>query len=473
MKRALALALLALAPLGAPAADIAPASTAPRPGAVAYVIPIEGPIDDALLYVLRRGVREANRVGAEVVIFEMDTPGGRVSTAEEILKLLGGIRVPTCTFVNPNAISAGAIIAMGTKRIFMAPGSRIGDAMPILVSPFGGVQEMPESLQEKSTSYVAALIRAAAQENGHDPELAEAMVRRDAAYKIGDEVISKEGRLLTLTNQDAERPVGPEKRPLLSEGTVKGIPELLDRLGLSGVQVRRLEVTPAEKLARWISALSVLLLAGGLLCLYLEYKTPGFGLPGIAGILLLGLWFWGHHVAGLAGLEEIALFIIGVTLLTVEVLFIPGFGFIGVAGIALIFLSLLLGMIERIPGAPLLPSFRDLRPPLAELVGAFAICGVAGWFLARYLPKTNALHHLILETATARTDGFAAAPEDAGLVGLRGTAQTALRPAGIGLFGDRRLDVVTEGEFVEAGAPIVVQQVAGARIVVAPVEGSA
>jgi len=174
---------------------------------VVYVIPIHDMIERGLVYVVRRGVEEAVRQDAAAIVFDMDTPGGRLDAAEEIINIIGSVKVPTYTFVNPSAISAGAIIAMGTDHIYMAPGSRIGDAMPIMMSPFGQVQEMSEALEEKSVSYVASLIRSTAERKAHDPQLAESMVRRKQEFKVGDEIIKRAGELLTLTNKEAEKKV--------------------------------------------------------------------------------------------------------------------------------------------------------------------------------------------------------------------------------------------------------------------------
>jgi membrane-bound serine protease (ClpP class) len=433
---------------------------------IVYIIPIQDVIDDSLIYVIRRGLNEAEDERAVAIIFDMDTPGGRLDSAEEILKLLRGLSVPTYTFVNPNAISAGAIIAMATDHIYMTPGSKIGDAMPIMLSLFGEVQALPEAVQEKSVSYVAAMIRAAAQQKGHDPQLAEAMVRRDTEYKIGDELIAPKGRLLTLTNKDAERKFGPEKRPLLSEGTVTDIDDLLARIGMAGCRQVELKVTLAEEIARIIESFSVIILGLGLLGLYIEFKTPGFGLPGILGIALLAIWFWGSHIAGLAGMEEVILFLVGVILLIVEVVVFPGFGFLGIAGIGLIVLSLLLAMVEHYPGQPWAPTLPQFEVPLTKLSLALIFSFVGLLAVGRFLPKSQAFQRLILSAATHRDAGFQASPNTSHLLGLRGTAKTQLRPAGVALFGDKRMDVVTRGDFLESGAQIVIVETHGNRIIV-------
>lgn len=431
-----------------------------------YIIPIVDVIDDALVYVIRRGLNEALDNNAAAIVFDFDTPGGRIDSAEEILSMLRDLTIPTYSFVNPNAISAGAIIAMGTDHIYMTPGSKIGDAMPIMLTMFGNVDPMPESIEEKSASYVAAMIRAAAQHKGHDPQLAEAMVRRDSEYKIGDEVISKKGRLLTLTNKDAERRVGPDKHVLLSEGTVADLDELLARIGYAANPRHELVVTTAEEIARFIESFSVIILGLGLLGLYIEFKTPGFGLPGILGITLLAVWFWGYSIAGLAGMEEIALFILGLALLVIEVFFIPGFGFVGIGGIVLMVASIVMAMVEHYPGGPWWPAPPQLRVPLMTLAEAVILSAVGLWIASHFLPKTEAFHHLVLESSTARSAGFTASAETGALVGRHGVAETALRPAGVARFDDLRLNVVSRGEFIDAGATLVIAEAHGNRIVV-------
>jgi membrane-bound serine protease (ClpP class) len=444
-----------------------PAGAAPAPthGKV-YIIPIHDVIDTALVYVIRRGLNEADREGAEAIIFDMDTPGGRVDSAEEILNMLRGLKVPTYTLVNPNAISAGAIIAMATDHIYMTPGSKIGDAMPIMLGMTGEVQPMPESVEEKSVSYVAAMIRSAAQHRGHDPQLAEAMVRRDSEYKIGDEVISKKGQLLTLTNKDAERLVGPQKKPLLSRGTVENLDELLRKIGKDNCVRIELTVSTAEEIARFIEAISVILLGLGLLGLYIEFKTPGFGLPGIAGIILIAIWFWGSHIAGLAGLEEVAVFVIGIILILVELFLFPGIVLPGIIGITLVVISILMAMIQDYPGDPWYPSVPQVTSSMVEFAKSLAL-SLAGFALAAaFLPKTATFKKLVLESATSSEEGYTAAADTSSLVGREGVAATRLNPAGSARFGDLRLNVVTRGDFFEAGEPIVVAEARGNRIIV-------
>ncbi|OGV64771.1 MAG: hypothetical protein A2498_01240 [Lentisphaerae bacterium RIFOXYC12_FULL_60_16] len=465
---------VALSPL--PVYAVESVTPATNPPATVYVIPIQGVIERGLVYVVRRGIHQAIDQGASRIIFDMDTPGGRVDSAEDILQATAGLDIPTCTFVNPNAISAGAIIAMGTDAIYMAPHGRIGDAMPIAISPWGAPQPMPENLEEKTVSYVASLIRSAAQRKNHDPQLAEKMVRRETEYRIGDLVIAPSNQLLTLTSEEAERLVGPKdnQRPLLSSGTVRDIPALLKHLDLQDARVVTIEITPAEKMARYIEMMSILFLAGGLLALYAEFKTPGFGVFGFTGIILLAIWFWGHHIAGLAGLGELVLFLTGAILLGIEIFAIPGFGVTGITGITLILISILSAMVPSqpsIPYLPALPSTRYWQEALNTLGIAILTSGVLMFLLSRFLPYTPGFKHLSLDKTLPPSDGFTGAYTEPSMVGQHGVADTPLQPGGFGSFGNRRLSVISQGAFIEKGTAIEVAEVQGNRIVVHSVNG--
>ncbi len=436
-------------------------------GGVVFAIPIHGVMDEALLYVLRRGLRDAENKGARAIVFELDTPGGRVDTAQEILAMLRKVTVPTYAFVNPNAISAGAIIALGMDEIYMTPGSRMGDAMPIMISMLGNIEEMPKGVEEKMTSYVAALVRAAAQEKGHDPLLAEAMVRRELGYKVGDVVFAQPGQLLTLTSQDAARLVGPDRHPVLSQGTVADLDELLNLVGLGGCEIVRLRVTAAERTATFIESISIILLAAGLLGLYIEFKTPGFAWPGILGLLCLAVWFWGSHIAGLAGYEEMLLFIVGIALILVEVTILPGLGVIAVTGFVMVTAALVLAMAQHMPGEPWWHlSLPRLQFGLRNLLAALALVGLAGLGLRHWLPRTTAYRGLMLQTALSRTKGFQASAPNTEWVGRRGVAVTMLRPAGTAQFGPDRRQVVARGDFLAAGREVVITETHGSRLVV-------
>ncbi len=432
-----------------------------RKNPVVYQIPIEDQIEPALLYVIRRGVAEASAAKADAIIFTMNTPGGRVDVTRDILEIIREIDVPVYTFVVRDAYSAGAIIALATPKIYMAPGSVIGAATPILMGPTGGVQDLNDDVGEKMKSGVAAMVRAAAEQGGHSTELAEAMVRRETEYKVGTNVISKAGELLTLTASEA---LG-----LLSEGTVADLDALLEAIGLPGADIIKLEVTPAEKLARVIAAIAPILLMIGLGGIYLEIKTPGIGLPGIGGAAALALFFFGHHIAGLAGMEDVVLFIIGFALLFTEVFITPGFGVLGISGIVLILLSLLSAMSWQVPGE-LLPAFSGGGATLQKAISNLAL-GMAGTAIlsvaaGRFLPKSRAVRPLVLAQSTDKKSGFTAAHDHSDLLGKTGTAEMNLHPAGRAVIDGVQVNVITRGEFIEKGAAIKVCEAHGSRILV-------
>jgi membrane-bound serine protease (ClpP class) len=427
-----------------------------------YIIPIKKMIEPALLYVVRRGVDEAVRNKADAIIFEMDTPGGAVNAAEGIIGTITKTEIPTYTFVENDAYSAGAIIALATPNIYMAPGSVIGAATPMMMSPMGGVQEMPDEVQEKMTSAVAAMVRAAAEQGGYDPQLAEAMVRADMEYSVNGEVISKAGRLLTLTNKEAEQLVGEDKHPLLSKGTVEDVDALLKVIGLPNAEKRILVVTAAEKLARLIAGIAPILMIIGLGGLWLEIKTPGFGIFGILGITCLLLFFFGHHLAGLSGMEDVLLFALGVILLAIEVFVTPGFGVMGFSGLLLIFVSFISAMSERMPGSwrPIDFSPETFSIPFLKVMlsflGSIALVTVAG----KFLPETRMFRSLTLGSVVPDP------VEDTTLLGLEGVAHSDLRPGGTAYFDGRKIDVVTLGDYITRESPIRIMEVHGNRIVV-------
>lgn len=435
-----------------------------------YILPIQGVIEPALEYVVRRGVSEAIQRDADALIVTMNTPGGTLKNATRIVNLLQNLQMPTYTLVQEQALSAGAIIALATREIYMQPGTVIGDAMPILASPFGGVQEMPPDVQEKMVSAVAALIRSAAETGGHDKELAEAMVRRENEYRIGDELISPEGQLLTLTNMEAERMVGEgeDARRLLSSGTVSGLDELLERIGLANANRVELQPTGLETLARFIQTLSALFLAAGLFGIYTELKTPGVGLPGILGAVSLAIFFLGHHVAGLAGMEEVVLVLLGLALIAVEIFVLPGFGFAGVSGIFFLSWGLLMAMVQRMPGAPLLPSWDAVQIPLLNLSGSFIIAFLLSMVVGRMMPRSRLFSVFRLEDTLSTEKGYISSRDQSRLVGLTGVAVTPLRPTGAALVNDERIDVVTDGLYLDTGTRIRVAEVSGNHILVVP-----
>jgi membrane-bound serine protease (ClpP class) len=429
------------------------------------VVPLRGEVAPSLLAFLRRAVKTAESNEASAIIFKMNTYGGRIDTAAEIVNALNQTKIPTYTFINTNAGSAGAIIAVATQHIFMTPVSAIGAAAPIL--PTG--EDLPATAKEKTISYWSALIRGSAKKNGHNPDVAEAFMNRDKEVKIGDRVVHPKGAILTLNAQEATEQING--KPLLADGIADSIADLTKKAGLKG-NVVAIEPTGFEQIAFWITALAPLLLLGGILGAYLEFKIPGATLPGIISAVCFALFFLGHYLAGLAGWEVVALFVLGMVLVLIEILFFAHTTIVfGVLGVFLMLASLLWTMIDHYPGQNFFPTGKMLAIPLLNMfiaiVGSFIVIAL----LARYLPRTSIYRRFALMDSNPPGPSLAGAPRQFATAlaltpGMRGTAVTVLRPSGKARFADHVVDVVTEGEFIAPQTPVTVIQTDGMRVVV-------
>ena len=308
-------------------------------GKTIAIIPIREDIAPPLVYLVRRGVKQAIEEKADLLVLDMKTDGGRIDTTEDIISIIGEFKGDTVTFVNDRAFSAGAFISVATKKIYMAPQSVIGAAAPVMMAPGGQVQDMPGTMEVKMKSAVRALVRRVAEKNGHNVEVVEAMIDKNKELKMDGVVLNEKGDILTLTDTEASKLYGDPKKPLLSLGTVENLDALLLKLGY--VNARRIDVKPtgAEKLGSWINMISPLLLIIGAVGLYIEFKTPGFGLPGIVGITAFAIYFAGGYIAGFSGLEWMLVFLVGAVLLALELFVFPGTVAIGVVGAFLMLFS--------------------------------------------------------------------------------------------------------------------------------------
>jgi membrane-bound serine protease (ClpP class) len=430
------------------------------------VVTIREDISRNTLFLLRRAIKEAAAHDAVAIVIEMDTNGGSLKATEDILQLLQHSPVKTYTFVNTKAYSAGAIIASATDKIYMAPGSVIGAATPILVMPGQGVQEMPAAEREKMNSATRALVRATAQQKGHNPEVFEAMVDKEIGLTVAGTNVCEKGKLLTLTAEEAVRVYGTPPKPLLAAGKVTSVGELLAQVGLGGAATFPVKPTGFEVLARWISVISPLLILVGFIAIWVELKAPGLGVPTVVAIAAFGIYFLGYFAAGMAGWEEVALFGVGVVLLALEVFVIPGFGVAGIAGIGAIAAALLLAMVEHWPGTRW-PDGAQWQAAIVRLGIGIGGAVVVGALLARWLPKTILFQRLELGKTLSAAEGYTSSKGTAAsLLGAEGVAETVLRPAGKGRFGEELVDVVTEGNFIQKGERVRIVAVEGARVVV-------
>jgi membrane-bound serine protease (ClpP class) len=434
-----------------------------------YVLPVREAVETPLAYFVRRGVKEAIQAKADVLILDMETKGGRVDACMEIIDLLGQFKGQTLTYVNREAYSAGAFIAVATQKIYMAPQSVIGAAAPILVGPGGsGPQAIPATMETKMVSAISAKVRAQAEKNGHNKEVAQAMVDRTTELVLDGQVINRKGNILTLTNLEAAKVYGTPKRPLLSLGTAASLDELLRELRLDKAQVVQMRPSGMERLASWLTLIAPLLLIVGIAGVYIEMKTPGFGAPGIIGITAFLLYFLGGYLAGLSGMEWMILFAIGLILVIVEIFVFPGTIAPGLIGAGMILASLVMAMVDRWPGMPALPSLPQLYLPLLNLLIAFGGGTVVVWLLNRWLPRSTSFKKLFPVSASGVASVAARSAAQAALVGQTGIAQSALRPGGKAQFGEEILDVMTQGEMIPKGAKVRIIGHSGTEAIVEP-----
>ena len=416
---------------------------------VVYVAPIEGMIDLGIAPFVQRVLNEATQEGAAAVIVEINTFGGRVDGAVLIRDALLTARVRTVAFVNKRAISAGALISLAAEKIVMADGGTIGAATPVQMGQPGAPAQ---PVEEKTVSYVRKEFRSTAEARKRPPLIAEAMV--DADVEIPG--LIQKGKLLTLTTEEA-------LKHKFADFRADSIESVVEQLSLTGSEIRRAAPNWAENLIRFLThpVVSSLLITVGMLGIILEIRTPGFGLPGAIGITSLALFFWGHWLVQLVGWEELLLVGSGLVLVVLEVFVIPGFGFAGVLGIAALLAGLSLSLIGG--GA----TWEFVLKAVSRVIFSLLLALIASLIMLRFLPRLPFGRRLILESGLPAGEGYASASEsDRSWLGKSGTVLSPLRPAGIAEIENQRVDVVSDGEFIEAGVPVVVTRVDGNRIVV-------
>ncbi|MBM3845063.1 MAG: hypothetical protein FJ405_02095 [Verrucomicrobia bacterium] len=444
-------------------------SQAARPVAI---LPIRDDINTPMVFLVRRGVKEAIEKGADLLVVDMDTNGGRVDKTQEIIEVLSQFPGSTATFVNKKAFSAGAFIAFGTQKIYMSPEAVIGAAAPILAAPGGGATEMNETLEAKMNSAVAAMVRASAEKNGHNVDVADSMVRRTKELLIDGETLNQQGEILTLTSRAASKSYGNPPKPLLSAGTHSSLDALLESLGRGASPRMQIELTGWERVGAFLSSqiVTMILLILGAGGIYIEFKSPGFGIPGIVGIVAFGIYFLGGYIAGLSGAGWMVLFFIGLALLVVELFIVPGTLVAGISGLFLMLVSLVMSLVDLypVPGRwlPTVPGRDAFVEPIQTL--AMAVLGsiVTIWALGKILPRTSLYRELLNPASSGAKADAQLLHQRETLLGKEGVATSPLRPGGRGQFGEVLCDIMTRGELIEPGTRVRIVDFSGAQAVV-------
>ncbi|WP_407702988.1 NfeD family protein [Virgibacillus tibetensis] len=405
-------------------------------GKLVYFIPIEKEVERGLEAFLARTTQEAIEEGADHIVFEIDTPGGRVDSAGQIAKILQDLEIPTTSFIVNQALSAGSYIALNTDSIYMKPQATMGAS--------GVITGDGNAADKKAQSAWLAAMRSAAESKGRDPLYATAMA--DESIDL-PEYGAAEGEFLTLDPTQAVE-------VNYAEGIVDHRVALLNELSLSDATLIDTQPTFAEEIARFLTSPIVIpiLLSVASLGLIVELYSPGFGIAGTMGLVSLVLFFYGHIIAGLAGFEAVVLLILGLILIFAE-FFVTG-GILGLLGVGSIIGSLFM-------------SGYDIGHMSLSIGIAFLVATIASVILFRTIGMDKGFfRHIILRDQTTTELGYVSTVNRLELIGEEGLTVTPLRPSGAAVFEEKRLDVISEGGFIEAGKHVKVIKVEGARIVV-------
>ncbi|MFD1926522.1 nodulation protein NfeD [Sporosarcina siberiensis] len=401
-----------------------------------YRVPVTDEVEKGLKAFLQRSFNEAEEADAKAIYLDIDTPGGFVDAAQDIAKILNGTELPVIAFINNRALSAGAFLALYADDIYMTPSATMGAAQVI--------ESSGNAASDKADSAWLAAMKSAAESSGKDVKYALAMA--DSSIDLPDLNAGK-GKLLTLTASGAQS-VGYSKQ------TVSSFEELLKVTDNENAQVISTSETFTERIARFITSpivVPILLSIAGL-GLVVELYSPGFGVPGTMAITSLMLFFYGHLVAGLAGYESIILFVLGIVLVIAE-FFLPG----GIAGIFGSFA--IIGSIIMAGGNPMHMAVSVLIALVIALTGMVIIMKFFG-------KKLHLLNKVVLMDSTDTESGYVSNINRTELLHRVAKTSTPLRPAGTIELDGERIDVVSEGSYIDRGKSVIIVKVEGSRIVV-------
>jgi len=449
-----------------------------------YVIPVSGNVEPGMAAFFKRAFRDIGEDTKSLVVIEMDTFGGRVDSALDMVDTLLNVpKARTIAFVANKAISAGALIALACNELVMKKNTTIGDCAPITYSEQG-----PKVMGEKFQSPLRAKFRTLAKRNGYPERLAESMVTAEMeVYEV--KMAGKTRYMDSREFEDLspeEKKLVQSKRTVVAKGelltmddaeayelgfsrmSVSNMDEMLQKMAITDYELIRIEETWSETLVRFIGSIAPILMMIGLAALYIEIKAPGFGLPGIVGITCLALVFLNQYLVGLADYTELLLIITGMVLLGFELFVTPGFGVAGFLGLICISLGMTLGLQDFVIPDPSLPWQKELLiNNITQVLGVFLCAFVLSLLFLQYIfPKLSKIikgPYLDATLEKAHADS-----REAGAVSVwkTGIAMTSLRPSGKVKINGEVFDVVTEGEFMDKGTPVKVMEINGNRIIV-------
>ena len=420
----------------------------------AVVLEISGEVDRGMfLYITRAIGTLSEQEDPPVLLLDIDTHGGRIDMATQIRDAILSYPGPSIAYVNPRAISAGALISLAADQIVMAPGASIGAVTPVTGTG--------EEATRKVVSYMRGEMRGTAEQRGRDPLIAEAMV--DKEYQLDESYPFSDRRPLTLTSKEAVE-IG------FVDAAAPSIEEALEVSGYGTPTIERIEPNSSESFIDFLNTpiINSILIMIGLGGLFFAVKTGHAGIGLIIGLASLALFFTSQYVVDLANLLEMIIFVAGVLLLAAEVFVVPGFGVVGISGLLLMVTGLFLALVGSLD----VLEVADVTQPLYTLVGAFAGFFVLAWAMYRFLPHSSRFRRFSLlgESVATSTGATHTADDLAAFVGRVGVVVSTLRPAGVARFDDENLDVVSNSGLVRSGERVLVTSVEGRRVIVEMVE---
>jgi membrane-bound serine protease (ClpP class) len=411
------------------------------------IMEIKSEIDPRTNHYVELALKHAESIEADYVIIEMDTYGGIVTDAKDIVENILDFEKPVWVFINKDAASAGALISIACDSIYMTAGANIGAAT--VVTQDGA------TAPDKYQSYMRSTMRSIAEEKGRDPRIAEAMV--DQSIEIDS--ISKAGQVITFSTNEAIK-YG------FCEAKVSSIEEILERNGIKDYELVNFNLSTADKIITiflnpFISGILIMVIIGGI---YFELQTPGVGFPIAAASLALVLYFVPYYLTGLAENWEIIAFFLGLILIALEVFVIPGFGIAGVLGISLTLASLVLVMLNNDAFDFTFVAFDSLIVAIVA-AGLGILGGIALLFIIGVkMTGSKFFARVALTNTMGRDEGYTSNFNKESMIGKSGIAQTILRPSGRVIIDGDTYDAYTRGEYIEKDQKIIVTSEEGTSL---------
>ncbi len=415
-----------------------------------YKFDIKEPIAPPIWRSTQKAMSEAHEKDMDLILIHLNTYGGTLEAADSIRTSILQSRIPVFVFIDNNAASAGALIAIACDSIYMRPGANIGAATV--------VDQSGTPLPDKYQSYMRSMMRSTAESKGRNPDIAQAMVDP----RIAIENVTDTGQVLTFTASEA----------ILHgycEGKAESIDDLLVNVGINNYKITELKLTTLDKIIGFlinpiVSGLLIMVIIGGI---YFELQTPGIGFPLAAAVLAALLYFAPLYLEGIAANWEILIFVIGLILIAIEIFAIPGFGVTGILGIVFAFTGLMLAMVDNMDFNFGMQYFHEIIKAFFIVTIAAFLALVGSFYLSRKLFSTTVFGHLALDTVQNASEGYTSADTRyRNLIGKTGLAYTVLRPSGKIKVENEIYDATSDSGFIEKGENVVVIRYETAQVFV-------